>query len=225
MIPRFVILAAFIISALYPAAAPGTVPEEALGTVNYDVRYKLAGVTTKVADAAISLKNDTWEGKAVLHSHAAIRANSVFRLFMASEYTADSYATRDTQEPVYYVNPLKKGKKEGKLEYFYDGRTLDLLSLIQYVRFQDIPQGATKELYLLVGGKSVKATLTNQGTDRDRFPGKDTERFFLVLTERGLMENGSGNEIKVWRSTEKERRILGLETALSAGVMTVSVKD
>lgn len=221
MIPRFVILAAFIISALYPAAAPGTVPEEALGTVNYDVRYKLAGVTTKVADAAISLENDTWEGKAVLHSHAAIRANSVFRLFMASEYTADSYATRDTQEPVYYVNPLKKGK----LEYFYDGRTLDLLSLIQYVRFQDIPQGATKELYLLVGGKSVKATLTNQGTDRDRFPGKDTERFFLVLTERGLMENGSGNEIKVWRSTEKERRILCLETALSAGVMTVSVKD
>ena len=37
------------------------------------------------------------------------------------------------------------------------------------------------------------------------------------------MENGSGNEIHLWRSTGADRRLLGLEVPLSTGSMSVSV--
>ena len=241
-------LTALLFYALFPAS--GAVPPEALGTVRYEVRYKLAGKGSKVADAAISLENGTRDGNPVLHSHAAINASSIFRLFLNAEYIADAYLTQDAKEPLYSVNPIKKGKKEGKFECIYDkaagtvrtefappstqpvkeafpldGRTMDLLSLIQYVRFLDLPAGSSQEMHLLIGGKSLRATLTNQGADQERFPGERTDRFFLKMFERGLMENGSGNEITVWRSNGIERRILGLETALSTGVMTVSVVD
>ena len=46
------------------------------------------------------------------------------------------------------------------------------------------------------------------------------------MTERGLMENGSGKEITVWRSTGSDCRILGLETALSgSSSMSVSIVE
>ena len=241
-------IALMLLSGLSGTSAPKAVPAESLGAVQYEVRYKLAGITSKVAEATISLENGTRDGLAVLHSHAAIQASSVFRLFMDAEYIADSYMDKERMEPVYYFNPIKKGKKEGKYECIFDsssksissyflkppadavvksfpldGLTMDLLSLLVYVRFQDIPAGKSLSMHLLMAGKCVPATLTNQGDDNDRFPG--TERFLLKLQEGGLMENGSGNEITVWRSTAKERRILGLETALSSGVMTVSIKD
>ena len=78
-------------------------------------------------------------------------------------------------------------------------------------------------MHLLIGGKSIRAALTNQGADSERFPGEQTERFFLKMYERGLMENGSGNAITVWRSTDGAHQILGLETDLGSGTMSVSV--
>ena len=39
------------------------------------------------------------------------------------------------------------------------------------------------------------------------------------------MENGSGNEIHLWRSTGTDRRLLGLEVPLSTGTMAVSVTN
>lgn len=230
--------------------APKNVSSEALGTVQYEVRYKLNGLNTKVADATISLENGTWEQQAVLHARAAIRAYSIFRLFMNAEYLADTYLTPGGQEPVYSINPIKKGNKEGKFSCIYDrsaktvtselvkpgadpvvetlpldGRTMDLLSLLQYVRFQNIGAGSSRSMHLLMGNRSTTATLTNQGTDTERFPGVETERFLLRMKDHGLMENGSGKEITVWRSTGGDRRILGLETALSSGVMVVTVKE
>ena len=102
---------------------------------------------------------------------------------------------------------------------------MDMLSLLQYVRFQHFKAGESRSLLLLMGARSVSATLTFQGADTERFPGIKTERFLLKMKERGLMENGSGNEITVWRSTGDDCRILGLETALSSGVMVVTVKE
>ena len=240
--------ALLLLSALISAPASGSIPAESLGDVQYEVRYKLAGITSKVADATISLEKDNWNGQAVLHSHAAIRASSIFRLVMDAEYIADAYLTQARQEPLYYFNPVKKGNKEGKFECTYDakakeitsvfqrppadavtktfpldGLSMDLLSLLVYVRYHDIPAGSSLSMHLLMGGKYVAATLTNQGPDTDRYPG--TERFLLKMIDGGLMENGSGNEITVWRSTGNDRRILGLETSLSSGVMTVAIKE
>ena len=248
MILKTFALLALLIPGLLPA--PKNVSSEALGAIQYEVRYKLNGLNTKVADATISLENGSWEQQAALHSHASIRAASIFRLFLNAEYIADAYFTPDTQEPLYAINPIKKGNKEGKFACTYDrkaktvtsefvkppadpvvetlpldGRTMDMLSLLVYVRFQNIGAGTSQTLHLLMGGRTVTATLTNQGADTERFPGVSTERFLLKMKERGLMENGSGNEITVWRTTGNDRRILGLETALSSGVMVATIKE
>ncbi len=248
MILKTFALLALLIPGQFPA--PKNVSSEALGSVQYEVRYKLNGLNTKVADATISLENGSWEKQSVLHARASIRAFSIFRLFMNAEYLADAYLTPGGQEPVYSFNPIKKGNKEGKFSCTYDrkakmitsefvkppadpvvenhpldGHTMDMLSLLQYVRFQHFKAGESRSLLLLMGARSVSATLTFQGTDTERFPGIKTERFLLKMKERGLMENGSGNEITVWRSTGDDCRILGLETALSSGVMVVTVKE
>ena len=246
-----VLLASLLIWGLNTAPAPASsLPAEAMGTVKYEVRYNLKGISTKVADVAISLENSKWKGQDALHSHAQINASSVFRLFMAAEYIADAYLTTDNPEQLYSVNPIRKGKKEGKFECIYDrnsktvssefappsatpvigtypldGHTMDLLSLLQYVRFHDIPAGKSLNMHLLMKGKSVSATLSNQGPDNEKFPGQNAERLFLKMNEMGLMENGSGNEITVWRSTKESRLILGLETTLSSGAISVSAAD
>ena len=106
-----------------------------------------------------------------------------------------------------------------------DGKTMDMLSLLQYVRFQNFKAGESRSLRLMMGANTVSATLNFQGADTERFPGVKAERFVLKMVERGLMENGSGSEITVWRSAGADRRILGLETALSSGVMVAAVKE
>ena len=250
MIPQIVTLAAFLSLSLNSAPAPEAVPAEALGPVKYEVRYNLKGISTKVADATISLEKGRWNQQDALHSHAEITASSIFRLFMASEYIADAYLTTDSREPMYSVNPIRKGKKEGKFECRYDhksmiissefappsekpvlgtypldGLTMDLLSLVQYARFHDFPAGKPINIHLLMKGRSVAATLVNQGPDKEKFPGQATDRLFIKMIDTGLMENGSGNEITVWRSAESSHRILGLETSLSSGTMSVSIAE
>jgi hypothetical protein len=241
-------IAVLLFSALLSLPPSPPVSAEALGTVKYEVRYIKGAINTKVADATISLEKGTWNQQSVLHSHATVRASSVFRLFLNSEYVADTYLASDGQEPVYYMNPVKRGGKEGKFECTYDkgaklirsefvrppadpvnktftldGRTMDLLSLLQFVRFHNFTVGSPVSMHLLMGGESVAATLTCQGSGDDRYPG--TERFLLKMKDRGLMENGSGNEITVWRTKGGSRRIVCLETALSTGVMVVTVKE
>ena len=243
-------IASFLFQGLMSAPAMSAVTDEAYGTVDYEVNYNLAGITTKVADAAISLERALRDGQPVLHAHAAIKASAVFQLFMNAEYIADSYLTPDRIEPVYYMNPIKKGRKTGKFEcvydktgktissvfdkpssklisrsFPYDGLTMDLLSLIQFVRFHDMTAGDAVSLHLLMAGDSVAATLTCEGSDTARFPGKDLVRFHIKMIDRGLMENGSGDELTVWRSTSADRRVLGLETSLGKGIMTVSIKE
>lgn len=242
-------IAAILLSGLLAAPAANNVPEEALGAVNYEVRYLLGGINTKVAEATISLENATRDGQPVLHSHAVITAQAIFKLFLNSEYIADAYMSPGGEEPIYSINPIKKGKKEGKFECIYDkkagtitsefakpsakpvilslpydGLTMDMLSLVQFVRFLDHQKGKSYSMHLLAAGRANPAILTCEGPDKERFPEKNAVRYHLSMTERGLMENGSGNEITVWVSNEKDRRILGLETALSSGVMSVSVK-
>lgn len=96
--------------------------------------------------------------------------------------------------------------------------TADIIPVIQY----SILKRKSPECF---GHASVAARLTWQGADPDKFPGENAKRFLLEMTERGLMENGSGNKIQAWRSAGPDRRILGLETAISAGMMVVRIKE
>ena len=235
-------------SFFYPVYAQ--VSPDALGTVRYEVRYQLKGIDTKVADATISLEKSTWNEQRVLHSHAIIRAASVFRLFLNAEYLADAYLLPNAKEPIYYMNPIKKGGKTGKFECIYDrhektitslfirpsadpvqetypldGRSMDLLSLLQFVRFLSLPEGRSLSMHVLKAGLSVPAVLTSQGLDTEHFPNVAADRFLLDMKEKGLMENGSGNKITVWRSSGTDRQLLGLEVNLGSGMMSVSIKQ
>ena len=184
------------------------------------------------------------------HSRALIQASSIFRLFISHDYIADTWLNRSDLKPAYFINPFKKGGKDGKFEITYrrsgidavsvkppketeekksfpqDGRTMDLLSLLHCIRFLDMtPATRPMKFHILMGGASFPAVLSCQGEDKERFPDRRAERFLLRMTERGLMENGSGNEILLWRSTGADRRLLGLEVPLSTGSMIVKVKE
>ncbi|MCR5352616.1 MAG: DUF3108 domain-containing protein [Bacteroidales bacterium] len=226
-----------------------TLPGSALGTVAYEVRYKLGAMNAKVATATISLDPATREGRAAYHSHAVIRTSSIFRLFISSDYIVDTWIDQSDLRPMYFINPFKKKGQAGKFECIYspesvesvivmppkeasrkklpqDGRTMDLLSLLHYVRFLEMKPGDKPlRLQVLLGGVAYPGILSCEGPDAERIPGKGTERFLLRLTERGLMENGSGNEIHLWRSTGTDRRLLGLEVPLSTGTMAVSISN
>ena len=245
---RYVLMLAALLAPGLLSSAPVT--SDALGTVKYEVSFKGTLINAKVADATITLEHGTWQQQKVLHARAAINAVSIFRLFMNAEYRADSYIVPGTREPVYYKNPILKGGKEGKFEciydkgagtisatfappsvepvessFPYDGKTMDLLSLLQYVRFLDLPEGHSLSMHVLKAGISVPAVLKSLGTDTERFPGQSTDRFLLSMTGKGLMENGSGDKIYVWRSTAPDRKLVGLEVNLGSGVMAVSLKD
>ena len=164
--------------------------------------------------------------------------------------TCSQIAENTSLQRTAVFNYLVAMHKEGKIEYTFDhaaklvksesvrppaapetvtfpldGKTMDLLSLLQHVRFLDLGEGKSESLHLLISGRSVSATLTCEGADPEKFPDKSVLRFRLKMVERGLMENGSGKEIVVWRSTAADRRILALEAALSAGSMTVSILE
>lgn len=250
MIPRkFLILTAALL--LTSLAAPARkLPSEALGTVSYEVRYKWGALDAKAATATISLDAEERDGQDAYHSRALIRPTSVFKLFISHDYIADTWLNRSDLKPAYFINPFKKGGKDGKFEITYrrsgidavsvkppketeekksfpqDGRTMDLLSLLHCIRFLDMtPATRPMKFHILMGGASFPAVLSCQGEDKERFPDRRAERFLLRMTERGLMENGSGNEILLWRSTGADRRLLGLEVPLSTGSMIVKVKE
>lgn len=231
-----------------PAAvlSPATVPDAALGATTYEVRFVSNGLNLKVAEATIGLERATREGEHVLHANAVIHAVSIFRLFLNAEYIADAYLLPETRQPIYYMNPVKK---TGKFECIYDrasktvttefvrppaapekesfpldGRTMDLLSLLENIRFIDLPEGESLNLRILKAGVSVPGVLTYEGADNERFTGREAKRFLVLMPEKGLMENNAGNRIAVWVSAGPERQMLGLEVDLGSGVMSAGVR-
>jgi len=243
-----------LIPALFAAgtASSRTLPgPESLGDVHYDVRYRIAGMTTQVATATISWEEVEWERQEAFHSAAIIRTAPLFRLFLKAEYTADTYFSRKGFSPLYFINPFKEGGKEGKIEYWYhpdkgvieslafwgqgqsesttfpdDGRTMDLLSLVHFIRFQDFPADAAPlEVQLLMSGHSYPARLVYQGKDDEKFAEIPAEKILLEMTNHGLMENGSGNEIHLWRAATPDHRLLALEVALSSGEMSCTIQQ
>lgn len=223
-------------------------PTEALGTFKYEIRYKWGAINAKVASIDLSLNQDKWENLPAYHSRAGIKTSPIFSLFIGADMTADSYIAQSDLQPLYFVNPHKKGGKDVRFTFIYnrkskqiestfegvketttknfpmDGKTYDLLSVIEFVRFLDVSYN-TVDINLLLGEERYPGVLVYQGRDTEKFPGRNTERFVLRLTGRGVMENGSGNELKFWRSTGPDRRIIALEAPVSPGFMTIQIKE
>ena len=222
-------------------------PAGALGTVNYDIRYTWGAIDAKVATVAISLNPGTYQGKDAYHSHAFIKTSAIFRLFIGADLTVDSYIAQSDLLPLYTINPYKKSGKDCKFEYIYDrdsrqvtnvaqgpketlvnkypfdGKIFDLLTLLAYGRFLEV-EDKPVSLKLMLGETAYPAILIWQGRDSEKFPGVETDRFLLRLTERGVMENGSGNEVTLWRSVGSDCKILGLEAPINPGHMSIRIK-
>ena len=217
---------------------------ETLGTARYEVRYKLGAIDTRVVTAEITWEESSWNGIPAYYSAAILETTPFFRMFLSANYFAETYFSQDGLSPLYFDNPFQRKGKDGKYEYVFredsgeieststwgekevctsfphDGRTVDFLSLVHFVRFFDETQAEDPfPMHILVSGKSYPAELVYLGKDTEKQPGTTTDKFLLRLTERGLMENGSGNEVYLWRSCGPDRNILGLETELSTGSM------
>jgi hypothetical protein len=216
---------------------------ETLGTARYEVRYKLGALDTRVVTAEITWEESSWNGIPAYYSAATLQTVPFFRLFLGSDYFAETYFSQSELKPLYFDNPFQKKGKTGKYEYLWredgeieststlgdqtvfqtfpnDGRTVDFLSLVHFLRFLDLDTAEEPlPVHILVSGKSYPGELLHLGEDTEKFPDMPAEKILLRLTERGLMENGSGNEIYIWRSSGPDRNILGLETDLSTGSM------
>lgn len=241
----FILLALLLSASLCDARK---LPASALGTTTYEIRYTWGAIDAKVATATISLNPESYQGKDAYHSHAFVKTSAVFRLFIGADLTVDSYIDQDELLPVYTINPYRKGGKDCKFEYIYDrearqvtnlaqgpketletkypfdGKIFDLLTVLAFVRFLDTSDKPVS-LKLMLGEAAYPAVITYQGKDTERVPGVEAERFQIRLTERGVMENGSGNELTFWRSPGSDRKILGLEAAVNPGHMSIRIKQ
>jgi len=246
LMKRFLLaLAILLLSAL--ACGARKLPAEALGTVQYEIRYTWGAIDAKVGTISISLNPASWENQAAYHSHGFLKTSSIFKLFIGEDLTVESDIAQSDLLPLHFLNPYRKGGKDCKFEFTYgrngeidalyqgpketltktwpmDGKTFDLLSLLVFVRFRETADTPVK-LKVLLDENCYPASLTYQGKDTEKIPGVETERFLLRLTERGVMENGSGNELLIWRSPGPDRRILCLEAPLKPGFMSIRIKE
>lgn len=236
---RFLVLI-LALAATTTAPATGGVPDESLGAVVYDVCYKLAGITTKVATATITFVESEWEGKPAYRSTARIETQPFFRLFLKAEYKAEAWYSTEDLAPLYFLYPFTDGKNAGKYEVTYDydshfarslwavegseplerehplqdGKpSMELLSALTFLRFHNFKDGAPETITLLMPSQARDATI---------YP--DGDRLTLRINGDGVMENGSGSNLVFWRSSGASRRILRLESDLGTGSLIVRVQ-
>ena len=70
---------------------PALLLTETLGQARYEVRYKLGLIDTRVVSAEITWEESTWNGIPAYYSAAIIETTPFFRLFLASNYFAETY--------------------------------------------------------------------------------------------------------------------------------------
>ncbi|MBQ2172279.1 MAG: DUF3108 domain-containing protein [Bacteroidales bacterium] len=216
-------------------------------TSMYEVRYILGDLNTKVAKATITTTPTMWEEKDAYKAEINIKVQPFFRLFLHAKYFVEAFVTRPGMQPLYYSTSSSKEnawcrysegeegivfwrhykKKEPKALIFpNDGRTMELVSMLYYVRTLDFKEGEPCELKVLIGERALPATLTMEGIDTEKYPGHRAMFIRFVMLERGIMENGSGNEAYLWIDADGSRIPLGLEVALGKrGVMVCNIVE
>lgn len=215
------------------AAAPATdsLPGEPLGTVVYDLCFKIFGITAKVATATFTIEESEWEGQPAYLSTALISTQPILRAILRPEYTAKAWYTDDFT-PLYFTHPYENGKKKGKYEVIYDhdahqvhsivdyegeepddkvfdlqdGNHMELLSTLNYLRFHDFSEEAPEKVVLLMPMASSNAEIS-----------LEDDHMLVRVLGQGVLEDGSGHNLLFWRSTDPDRHILRFETPLGSG--------
>ena len=124
------------------------------------------------------------------------------------------------------VIPLTQDTWEGKDAFRSDARiTVQPVFKLFMMRDINLEAGETCQAKTYLGGGFRNVRITMQGTDSERFKGRKADYFIIQTPERGLMENGSGNIIKLWRAHDGTRPVLGLEVPLSKGTMICNLKN
>lgn len=202
----------------------------------YEVRYLYGSLDTKVATAVISLSPAIWEGQDVYEVSVNIRVKPLFRLFLHASYGVEGRISRPGMLPRYYFSDTGKVRgyckyTEGEEGVYYwrksakmpepeiftypnDGKTMELMSMLFFARGHDFVPGEPLSVSAVIGGKRVPGTITMEGVDTDRYPGHKAEVLHLHMDERGIMENGSGNDVYIWREAEGSHLVLGLRAGL-----------
>jgi len=70
---------------------------------------------------------------------------------------------------------------------------------------------------------SVPSELSYLGDDYSFWPGEAARHYKVKMLGRGLLENGSGDEIHIWVSPEPEHPMRGLEILLGKGSVTAKM--
>lgn len=225
-------------------------PVDPQARTEYEVRYKWGMLDAKVATGVLTLEAAEWEGQPATLAVASIRSSSILRLFLNEEYKGILYLTPDQWAPLFYTNPIRYEGRSGGNSYTFDrangiirvelaennGETghrecpLEedahiVHSLVYYARTLDMEgeqAGASWPLRVFLSGDLYPAVLEFQGRGKTR-DGFDAYRYCLHMTERGLMENGSGNEIYFWVEPGGARELLALRLPLNKGEMRVKL--
>jgi hypothetical protein len=217
-------------------------------TCLYEVRYILGDLNTKVAKATLTTTPTIWEEKDAYKADINIRVQPFFRLFLHAKYFVEAYVTRPGMQPLYYSTSssketawcrysegeegivfwrnYKKRQEPLTLTFPNDGRTMELVSMLYYVRAFEYKEGEPCELKALIGERALPANLTMEGIDTEKYPGHSAKRIRFFMPERGIMENGSGNEAYLWIDADGSRIPLGLEVPLGKyGIMVCKIVE
>lgn len=221
-------------------------PESAKGVTRYDVHYNRGGLHAKMATATLTLEDALWQEKPAYFASFTVRAANVFKLFMLNEYKVNLFISKDDTRPYYYSFPHKKKGQERHLEFFYkeqevesvlqmedfpepvrqaypmEGKpTLDIASFAIYLRSLDPAalKGAPLRVNLLLATSNVPAEVRYLGDDPAFWQGEAAHQFQVEMLGRGLMENGTGNIIKLWVSPAPEHALRGLQVDLKKGAV------
>lgn len=213
-------------------------------TCIYDVRYLYGNLNTKVAKATFTLTQDEFEGQDAYKAEIGIKVQPIFRLFMHSKYKVEDYFTRPGMNPLYYCTSSNKGsawcrysedeivfwRQYGKMpepaifHHPNDGISMELVTLLYYVRTHDFKEGEPYEVRPLMGGQPREATLTMEGIETEKYPGHSAQILHLEMLERGILENGSGKDVWIWIDSDERRTPLGLQVALGKnGIMVCNL--
>lgn len=222
----------------------GSVLPKSSENLSYEVRYKLGVINTKVATATLRLSKDAWEGQAVMKSNAQIAVQPVFKLFLKDKYQASICLSAQEMKPLYYAYPHAKGFNECRYHadsIYYkrtlrgkapetivlpnDSRTMEIFSMLYMIRDLELKTGETVSAKTYLSGFFRNIRITLIGIDTERYPGRKADAILIETPERGLMENGSGNIIRIWRASDGARPVLGIEVPLSTGTMIANLKN
>lgn len=212
----------------------------------YDIRYKYGVLNPKVATATYDWDASSWDRKDAYRTEVTIKCSPILNLFLGTDYYLELFNSADNLSPLYFHYTFSdvvfkywyrkaqgktnctithKGRPDEHHTFPMDGKTLDIIALLNHVRFCDFESLKSPRNYdILLSGRIFPARLSYRGTSKKKFPGRTAVCVLLELQGEGLMADGSGHELLVWFSDSPGREVLGLEADLGKGYLTCFIK-